>query len=127
MFKNGRRYTRREIGARVGGDLQSYLPNVGGRVAAACLDPNLNPDAPAVILPGIGPRIEGAADLLLAQGAPVPTFLKRGTNEWEYVGEFRAEHGSRDASELTTHARRSGRSDITRVIHMTEVKAPPGP
>lgn len=123
MFEVGVSYTREEIHGRVGGSVEAYLPNVGGRVVAACLRTDTNPDAPAVILPGIGPEIERAADLLAAQREPVPTFLKRGTGAWEYVGEFVATRSSRDPVEITTHARRACRSDITMVVHM----APAGP
>lgn len=35
MFRIGTEYTRDEIHAQVGGSKQSYLPTVGGEVAAA--------------------------------------------------------------------------------------------
>lgn len=86
MFRRGEMYTRWEIHDQVGGALQSFLPTVDGRVVAACLRLDTNPDAPAVILPGTGPGIEGAAARLVAQRVAVPTFLKREVNRWEYVG-----------------------------------------
>jgi hypothetical protein len=119
MFENGKTYTREDIHRQLGGDVQSYLPHVGGQVVAACLRPDTNPDAPRVILPGTGEGIERSADLLVGQKTPVPTFLKRRSGEWEYVGDFVVERWSQDSAELAEHSRRSGRNDISRVIHMT--------
>jgi hypothetical protein len=98
--------------------MQSFLPHVGGRAVAACLRRDYNPDAPAVVLVGAGEGIEQAADMLVAQRSPVPTFLKLGTGDWEYVGEYTVERSSQDAADLAAQARRSGRDDITRVIYM---------
>ena len=118
MFEQDVSYTREEIHTEVGGSMQSFLPHVGGRVVAACLRRDYNPDAPAVVLVGTGEGIEQAADMLVAQRSPVPTFIKQGTDGWEYVGEFAAERSSQDATDLAAQARRSGREDITRVIYM---------
>ncbi len=124
MFEEGVSYTREDIHAQVGGSVRSYLPHVGGRVVAACLRLDTNPDAPSVILAGTGEGIEYAAELLVTRGTPVPAFIKRGTGEWEYVGEYAVHQSSQDATELGAQARRSGRDNLTRVIHM--VKAPAG-
>ncbi|MBX3030210.1 MAG: hypothetical protein KF809_08605 [Chloroflexi bacterium] len=121
MFDLGSRYTRQEIHREVGGDLQSYLPSRGGEIVAACLEPRKNPDAPTVILPGIGPGRERDATRLVAQGGAVPVFLKRGSKAWEYVGDHRVVRSSQDPAEIAAQGRRSGRADITRVIVMTEV------
>ena len=125
MFELGSAFTREQIYARVGGSLQSCLPDVEGRVVAACLRLDMNPDAPGlkpgapgVILAGEGEGVERAAELLTGQGEPVPTFLKRRTGEWEYVGEFGAQRCSRDPEEISAHSQRSGRGDIIMVIHM---------
>jgi len=124
MFKLGVSYTREEIHAQVGGSLQSYLPHVGGRVVAACLRLDTNPDAPTVILAGMGDRVQHAAELLVAQHAPVPTFLKRAAGNWEYVGEFNVQRWSQDAADLAEQAHWSGRDNLTRVIHMAPTRAP---
>jgi HNH endonuclease len=122
MFEAGISYTRREIAEHVGGSIQSYLPYVRGEIVAVCLKLDTNPDAPFVILAGTGRGIERAANLLCSQRTPVPTFLKHGTNRWEYVGEFVPERCSHDASEIAAHSQKSGRSDITMVIHMVRVQ-----
>lgn len=75
-FQLGESYTRRDIHAELGGGLVPFLPNVNGVVVAACLRIDTNPDAPHVVLPGVGPRIRASADLFSCQSAAVPTFLK---------------------------------------------------
>lgn len=117
-FIVGTSYTREVIHAQVGGSLQTYLPNVGGVIVAACLRLESNPDAPHVILPGTGEQIERSGDLLAAQQTPVPTFIKRGPNQWEYVGHYRVARATSDPSEIKGHAEKSGRDDITQVIFM---------
>ena len=124
MFRHGATYTRRQVHDAVGGDLQSYLPHVDGRVVAACLRLDTNPDAPAVILAGRGAWIERSADLLVAERSAVPTFIKRGIDRWEYVGDYIAVRQSRAADEIASHARRSGRRDISCVIHMAKADSP---
>ena len=58
IFELGQAYTRPEIRAAAGGGLQDYLPPADGVVVCGCFNPDLNPDAPDVILPGFGPGIE---------------------------------------------------------------------
>ncbi len=118
MFEHGISYTREQIHAQVGGNMQSFLPHVDGRVVAACLRLDYDPDAPAVLLVGAGKGIEQAADILVAQRSPVPVFLKLGTGDWKYVGEYAVERSSQDAADLAAQAKRSGRDDVTRVIYM---------
>lgn len=118
MFQLHKSYTRQEIHDVVGGSLQSYLPNKGGQICCACLNTDFDPDAPHVILPGTGKGIEYAAKLLVSQDEPIPTFIKRKVNEWEYVGMFRVERFSKDFREIRKYARESNRTDITMVIYM---------
>jgi hypothetical protein len=120
MFKNGTSYSPGEIHAALGGDLQSYLPHTGQTVVAARLRLDLNPDAPDVILPGTGPMIEQSAEWLVNQHSPVPTFIKRGHGQFEYVGDYVAVRSSRDPADIAAHARLSGRKDITSVIYMAK-------
>jgi len=116
----GQCYSRDEIAAQFGGSAVEYLPTVKGRVVCACLRPDLNPDAPQVILVGRGPIIEGSADLLCGQRDPIPVFIKQQANEWKFVGHYAVERGSQAAEEIVRHQTAAGRSDVTRVIHLRE-------
>jgi len=82
-------YTRREIADTLGGGVQDYLPHHDGQVVCACLTPELNPEAPNVILAGTGPDIIRWAEVFAKQRDFVPVFLKRATNAWQYVGRYR--------------------------------------
>jgi hypothetical protein len=126
MFELDTSYTRKEIHAKVGGSVQSYLPHVNGVVRAACLRLDSNPDAPAVILVGTGSGIERAAEMFIAQKAAVPTFVKYGTGKWRYVGDYAIKRSSQDPTEISEHARRSDRRDITMILYMDKVLAPAG-
>jgi len=116
----GQRYSRDEIAAHFGGSAIEYLPTVKGRVVCACLRPDLNPDAPQVILVGRGPIIEGSADLLCEQRDLIPVFIKQRTNEWELVGHYAVERCSQAAEEIVRHQTAAGRDDVTRVIYLRE-------
>src|SRR4051794_28738604 len=90
-FDRNRLYSRAEIANLLGGGtVQSYMPTKGTRVLAGCFRTEVNPDAPRIVLVGIGPRIERAARLLMEQKEPIPVFLKRASKAYEYVGFWRA-------------------------------------
>ena len=121
-FDLGKTYTRTEIHDALGGGVQDYLPHVRGVVVCGCFNPDLNPDAPDVVLPGFGPAIERWADAFAQQGTAVPCFLKRATNAWEYVGEFRVRELSRSQVEIERWASAAHREgDVSMVLHMEEV------
>jgi len=120
-FLPRRLYTRPEIAEQVGGGHQDYLPHSNGRVVAACLSDELNPDAPHVVLRGNGPEIIRWARVLADQPDPVPTFMKRAPNAWQYVGQFRATDISFDETERERWARVSGRDDIAAVLYLERV------
>jgi len=89
MFAIGSEYSRDEIHAVLGGSKQAYLPTVGGQVVAVSVKPELNPRAPSVVLCGQGPIIAAAGAALAQQHGPLPVFVKRGVNRWEYKGKLR--------------------------------------
>lgn len=72
--------------ASAGGD--DFIRTAKGRVVALALRRDLNPDAPDVIIVGRGVRRELRARLVASQGGTIPTFLKRGVNAWEFVGDY---------------------------------------
>ena len=55
IFKLGSKYTRQEICAALGGELQTFLPQNNGRIVCACLKFNLNPQVPKEVLIGKAP------------------------------------------------------------------------
>lgn len=115
-------YSIDEIHEQLGGDRVLFLPNVDGKVVCARLKTETNPDAPNIILPGSGPNIVRAAEILEQQPEAVPVFLKRQSNRWQYVGMYRRVRVSCDRADIQVHSKRSCRDDISMVIYMTAIQ-----
>ena len=121
MFVKGKCYTRDEIHAELGGSVQTYLPTVDGRVVAACFkrSPTMNPDAPDIILAGVGSIIQKTADQFTTQGNAVPTFMKKDVNRWEYAGDYRVQRQSYDKDEIDRFAAKANRrGDVSSVLFL---------
>ncbi len=88
LFEVGVDYTRAEIAERVGGSRRACLPTKDGVVVAACLLKSFNPDAPHVMLCGVGPQLTPVSSLLAAQRTPIPLFTKLAVNRWRHEGWF---------------------------------------
>jgi hypothetical protein len=121
MPTRGQHYTREEIAAAHGGSIIEFLPRAGGRVVCACLrtDPDYNPEAPQVVLPGRGRDIEDSAATLVRQGGQIPVYLKRATNAWEYIGDYEVESSSRLPADIARYEAQTGRA-VTSAIFMRE-------
>lgn len=95
-FEIGGLYSRQQISDVLGGSIQAYLPFVDGRVVCGCFDPrvDMNPHAPEEVLFGEEyptPVIDRTARMVFDQGqagATIPVFLKRLSNQWEFVGHY---------------------------------------
>ncbi|UTH74187.1 hypothetical protein [Chromobacterium sp. IIBBL 290-4] len=107
MFEIGKSYNREEIHAVVGGNKHSYLPRKKGKVVAACLRPDLNPDAPNVILCNSCPPERAAGEQLARQGGVIPVFLKETASSWKYQGMFRVVSSETHPDICAPHAARS--------------------
>ena len=90
------------------------------QIVSAALKPNLNPDAPEIILVGEGRNIESKAQKLCDQSSPISVYIKRGTHKWEYSGDFVVTHCTKSEEEIRHHAKRSNRDDIVRIIYLKE-------
>ena len=52
---------------------------------------------------GKGPRIEARAKLFVESGLAVPTYMKRGINAWELIGDYRAIEYKTDSATVRKH------------------------
>ena len=92
-------------------------------VVAACLRPDLNPDAPRIVLPGHGRFKEQAADWLSDHPKhAIPVFVKRDQNKWEYVGRYRCERWTDDKNEIQKWKPASRSDPIYRVLFLRTVE-----
>ena len=121
-FLMGKDYNRSQIHAELGGNTQSYLPFVGGKVVCACLTTKLNPGAPRIILVGRGRDIERAGQLLSRQAVPIPVFIKQTKNRWTYRGLWRVRDSSQSPESIEKESSPAQRADVTSVIYMTRPK-----
>jgi hypothetical protein len=119
-FTAGRKYSRKEISTILGGSEIEYLPTVNKCVVCGCLTMDCNPEAPDIIIPGTGKVIEREAKLFCGQDYPVPIFIKRRVNEWEYVGDYKADRFSTSAADIAAHHKGSitPLNEVTRVIFL---------
>lgn len=74
-----------------------------------------------VILPGKGRDIESWAEVFCRDRPIVPVFLKRGTNRWEYVGQFQPHRRSADRRDIASHQVKARRDDVSQVLWLKEV------
>ncbi|CAK2429260.1 HNH endonuclease [Vibrio crassostreae] len=122
MFKKGQRYSRKEISALIGGQIQGYMGTRQKKVIGVYLELSSNPNAPTEILCGSGKDIAKHGLWLSLQHEPVPIFLKRKTNEWEYQGLFSVSSTIEDESELEEIRCQAGRDyKLSRAINLQEV------
>jgi hypothetical protein len=95
------------------------------RVVCGCFAREHNPEAPDVVIPGTGEVIERTAKLFCEQEYPVPLFIKRKVNQWEYVGHYKAVRFSTDPQEIAVHHKGSitPLNKVTRVIFLSRSAA----
>jgi hypothetical protein len=120
MFEANHYYTREKIHNLLGGGLVDYLPRKHGQIVCGCFREDANRDAPNIILPGNGPKIQKSAKIFREQRYPIPIFIKRNVNSWEYVGDYKVERWTDDASEIAKYAKLSGRTDVTSVLFLKQ-------
>ena len=83
-----------------------------------CFRTDTNPNAPDIILPGNGPDIKKWARVYREQKHPIPVFIKRESNAWEYVGDYKVERWTDDRADIAKYAKQSGRTDVTSVMFL---------
>jgi hypothetical protein len=83
-------------------------------------------DAPAIILPGRGPIIEESGNRFAEQREFVPVFLKRETNAWQHVGDYRVADRCTDVDQVARWEAVSGRpGDISMVLFLEQAVVQP--
>lgn len=118
----GQLYNRDEIYEMFGGSKQSALPFKNGVPVCGCYTIEMNPNAPEIILVGVGRDKEHYSQIAAAQKLILPIFLKRAVNEFEFVGYYRAVKYSTDRQEIEQKNSSSrNNEDIAAVLYFEEV------
>lgn len=102
--------------ATSGGD--DYIRTRKGIVVGLALTPKHNPRAPEVVIVGKGPRIQERAALYLASGVSVPTYMKRGTNAWELIGQYQAIEYRTDFATIDQYCDSRPRHEIAGILFL---------
>jgi hypothetical protein len=120
MFEVNKNYTREYIHSFCGGSKQAFLPTKNGKVVAACLRLDLNPQAPDVVICNTGAAARAAGRTLAKQTDAIPVFIKLETDSFRYVGQFVAGESLTSPLDCATYARNSGFTvgQVSRVIKL---------
>ena len=105
-----------------GGD--DYIRTKRNEVKGLALTDKLNPEVPDVVVYGKGPRVQARAELLLSSGAVVPAYVKRKTNKWEYLGQYRATAIRRDAQTIKKHCSSRPHENVAGVLFLESADEP---
>lgn len=117
-FERGKKYTRKQISAELGGGVQDYLPHADGVVVYGAFSKDINPGAPNVILPGTGPEIERWARVFAEQEWAIPVFIKDASNSWYCMGDFRCVRLEEEPGVIERYAVEAKRDDVTMVLFL---------
>lgn len=120
MFEVGKDYSRETIHSICGGSKQAFLPVKRGKVVAACLRPDLNPQAPEVIVCDGGAAARAAGRTLARQTDAIPVFIKRESDSFRYVGQFAVIESLTTPLDCAPYARNTSftAAQVSRVIKL---------
>lgn len=120
MFELNKEYNRENIHAVVGGNKESFLPAHRGKIVAACLRPELNPNAPEYIVCNSGAAARAAGSTLAHQSAPIPVFIRQHSDSYRFVGYYAVQESYTTPTECAPYTQGTGltATQVSRVIKM---------
>jgi len=101
-----------------GGD--SYVRTKNGVVKGLAITTKKNPEAPAIIVVGIGPRIESNARLLSETTSAVPVYIKQATNKWSYAGMYKFKNYLQDEKSIKKYCNYKNSNDVSGIIFLEQ-------
>lgn len=109
--------TTAELALRTaGGD--DYIRTKNNIVQGLALNPELNEDAPEIVVVGKGPNIEARAKRFLDSGISVPTYMKHATNAWELVGNYRATQCKTDSATIRKYCGKRPVDEVAGILFL---------
>ncbi|CAM2157413.1 conserved protein of unknown function [Pararobbsia alpina] len=120
MFDLNKNYSREFIHTACGGSKQAFLPTKNGRVVAACLRTDLNPNAPDVIICDGSASARAAGRTLAGQGVAIPVFVKMEVDAFRYVGLYVVSESLTAPMDYAPYVRNSSftTNQVSRVLKM---------
>ena len=101
----------------------AFLRTKNGDIKGLAINARDNPDAPEVLIVGLGPNKVANAERLLAHDKAVPLYLKQDVNAWSYRGEFRATAFLRDPPVIERHRRHRAVNEVAGILFLERVDA----
>lgn len=116
-------YTTQELkGLTAGGD--SYIRTKNGVVKGLAITKQKNPKAPTIItVSNKGPRIIKNAELLAITITPVPTYIKLGTNQWRYKGDYKVVSFSKALVDIKTYHGNRPENEIYGILFLEKINS----
>lgn len=120
MFEINKTYSREDIHSACGGSKQAFLPTRNGKVVAACLRSDLNPQAPDVIICDGSASARAAGRTLAGQAGSIPVFLKVETDAFRFVGLYAVSESLIAPVDYVEYVRKSSftTNQVSRVLKM---------
>ncbi|CAD6560220.1 hypothetical protein LMG27952_07074 [Paraburkholderia hiiakae] len=120
MFEINKNYTREFIHSVCGGSKQAFLPARNGKVVAACLRMDLNPQAPDIIICDGSASARAAGRTLAGQRDAIPVFVKMEVDLFRFVGLFAVSESLTAPLDCAPYARNTGftSGQVSRVLKM---------
>jgi hypothetical protein len=120
MFELDKNYTREFIHMACGGSKQAFLPAKAGKVVAACLRKDLNPQAPDIIICDGSASARAAGRTLAAQRDAIPVFIKIEVDSFRFVGLYVVAESLSAPLDYAPYVRNSGftSGQVSRVLKM---------
>jgi hypothetical protein len=120
MFELNKEYSRENIHALVGGNKDAFLPARHGKIVAACLRPDLNPQGPDYIVCNTSGAARAAGAALARQAEAIPVFIRQDSDCYRFVGNYAAQESYTVPNECTPYLQGTGfrPMQVSRVIKM---------
>jgi hypothetical protein len=110
--------TTRELAIELaGGD--TFIRTKSNVVKGLAITTEKNPEAPDIIVVGKGVRIVANAKLFLQQQHYVPVYVKQAVNAWKYLGDYKADHYSRDTKVIEKHRKHRPNESVDGILFLS--------
>ena len=100
-----------------GGD--SFIRTKNGIVKGLAIKPEMNPDAPEVIVIGKGPRKVKSVFWFLESKVSVPVYLKQAVNSWKFLGMYSAVDYHQDSATIDKFRKKRDKDEVDGVLFLT--------
>lgn len=120
MFEINKTYSREFIHSVCGGNKQAFLPTKNGKVVAACLRRDLNPQAPDIIICDGSASARAAGRTLASQHGAIPVFIKMEVDSFRFIGLFAVSESLIAPLDCAPYVRKCGftAAQVSRVLKM---------